>query len=153
MKRNPYNYFRTIPKSCVLAVLVYSSTTFAQDYECMLIQANPVDRYITTQEAEQGVFSVGEVILEGTNFGTNPKVYFGTDSKPAEIASLGHNNNLDSITLKLPPGTGIGTYKLILQNTSGPFLDNNGEVNPIFCFGSVTIGIVKEHSGSPDVNK
>ncbi|MCI0668070.1 MAG: hypothetical protein L0Y43_08460 [Methylococcaceae bacterium] len=148
MKRNSYNYFRTIPESYVLAMLVCSSTAFAQDYECMLIQAKPVDRYITTQEAEQGAFPVGQVVLEGTNFGTNPKVYFGADSRPTDIVSLGHNNNLDSITLQLPAGTGIGTYKLIIQNTSGPFLDNNGKVNPIFCFGSVTIGIVKEYSGS-----
>ena len=108
----------------------------------MIVQARLVDKYVSSEDTARGRFPSGAVVLEGMNFGTDPKVYFGSESALAKIMSVGRSNNLDSITLKLPEGTRPGTYKLIIQNTTGPFLDDDGKTNPIFCFGSVTVGYV-----------
>jgi hypothetical protein len=133
---------------CVLGLLAYSAGAAAADYECMLVQARPIEKYITDEEAHRGAFPVSEVVIEGINFGTDPIVYFGDDQRRADVTSVSRNNGLDSMTLKLPPGTRSGTYKVIVQNTTGPFLDNDGKVNPIFCFGSFTIQIVSQPLGS-----
>ncbi|MGH8475176.1 MAG: hypothetical protein ACRERV_05470 [Methylococcales bacterium] len=133
-----------ILKSTLLGAMVYASTAIAENYECMLVNASPLNKSITADDARRGAIPGGEVVIEGVNFGSNPKVYVGSGREVAQIVNQGHNNNLDSITLKLPAGSGAGTYKLIMQNRSGPFLDNDGERNPLFCFGSVTVGIVTE---------
>jgi hypothetical protein len=148
MTRERFKTSGAILTSIIAGALIYSSTAIAENYECMLVQARLLTNQVKESEVKQGAFPVGEVVLEGTNFGTNPTVYFGANREPAQIVSIARNNNLDSITLKLPEGTGPGTYKLIIQNTTGPFLDNNGGVNPIFCFGSVTVGFGGRDSGS-----
>ncbi|MCI0653575.1 MAG: hypothetical protein L0Y38_01995 [Methylococcaceae bacterium] len=148
MTKKQFADFRMILNCSVLGAMLYSSAAIAEKYECLLVQARPVNTYVEEEAAQQGAFPVGGVVLEGNNFGTNPTVYFGTNQQPARIESITRNNDLDSITLKLPEGTGPGTYKLIIQNTTGPFLDNNGSVNPIFCFGSVTVGFGSRDSGS-----
>ncbi|MCI0654959.1 MAG: hypothetical protein L0Y39_10840 [Methylococcaceae bacterium] len=148
MKIEQFNYLSSILKFSALAALVCSSTANAQPYECMHVQARPVKESFKEEELKGGTFPVDEVIIDGVNFGSNPKVYFGARLEPVEVLSVGRNNNLDSITLKLPAGTVAGTYKLIIQNRTGPFLDNDGGLNPIFCFGSVRIGIVMERSSS-----
>ena len=144
MKIKHFDYLRMTMKFSVLGTLLYISTAAAQDYECMLVQARLVNKYISSEDAARGQFPSGAVVLEGMNFGSDPNVYFGSKSAPAEIMSVGRSNNLDSMTLKLPEGTRPGTYKLIIQNTTGPFLDNDGKTNPIFCFGSVTVGYVSQ---------
>ena len=146
MNKAKFDYMGTILKSTLLGAMVYSSTAIAENYECMLVNVSPLNSSVTADEANRGAFPGGELVLEGVNFGSNPKVYFGSGREVVEVVKQSRNNNFDSITLKLPAGTGTGTYKLIIQNRSGPFLDNNGERNPIFCFGSVTIGVVSEYS-------
>ncbi|MGH8549665.1 MAG: hypothetical protein ACRERU_13900 [Methylococcales bacterium] len=148
MRIKRFNYLRMILNSSMAGALIYSSSAVAENYECMLVQARPVNTYVKDEDAKQDAFPIGGVVLEGTNFGTNPTVYFGASREPARIENIARNNNLDSITLKLPEGTQPGTYKLIIQNTTGPFLENNGSVNPIFCFGSVTVGFGGRDSGS-----
>ncbi|MGR9109094.1 MAG: hypothetical protein ACU843_19450 [Gammaproteobacteria bacterium] len=146
MNKTQFDYVGMILKSTLLGAIVYSSTAIAENYECMLVNGSPLNSSITAGDAKRGAFPDGKLVLEGVNFGTNPKVYFGSGREVVEVVDQSRNNNFDSITLQLPVGTGTGTYKLIIQNRSGPFLDNNGERNPIFCFGSVTIGMVSGYS-------
>lgn len=114
----------------------------------MLVQARLVESTRGDQQRNKNEFPVGEVVLEGVNFGANPTVYFGKTTEPATLTEIGRSNTLDSVTLKLPQGTPAGTYKLVIQNTTGPFFDDDGEVNPIFCFGSVSIGYASRAGSS-----
>ncbi|MGH8498927.1 MAG: hypothetical protein ACRERV_09005 [Methylococcales bacterium] len=148
MKTKQFDYLGCILKFSVLAALVCSSTASAKPYECMLVQSRFLHESIKKEDLEGRSFPVDEVIIEGVNFGSNPKVYFGSERKRAEVLSVRWNNNLDSITLKLPDGTVAGTYKLIVQNRTGPFFENDGGLNPIFCFGSIKIGVVIKRNGS-----
>ncbi|MGH8475393.1 MAG: hypothetical protein ACRERV_13370 [Methylococcales bacterium] len=135
-------------KYSMLAALFFSPAVTAQSYECMLVQSRPVKESLSQEDIHARNIAVDEVIVEGTNFGSNPRVYFGTEARPAEILSVDRNNGLDSITLKLPQSTTYGTYKLIVQNTTGPFFENDGFWNPIFCFGSVTVRVKIKRIGS-----
>lgn len=142
------NNVRMIAKASLLGAVAFSATATAEQYECMLIRARPVTTHVKEEVALRGDYSVGEVIIEGNNFGSNPVVYFGPNKELAHIINVASDNTLDSITLKFPEGTPPGTYKLIIQNTTGPFRDNDGILNPIFCFGSVTVGILPKEPGS-----
>lgn len=92
---------------------------------------NPVD---STYPARQ-------IVIEGQNFGSSPVVYFGSGMQPVSVAGVSQEGGVDAVTVDLPAGTQMGTYKIAVKNTTGPFLDNNPEVNPIFCFGSVTLNV------------
>lgn len=144
MNTKRYNDRSKILPFAALAALFTATMANAQSYECKLVQARTVHQYIPLKELEGGPVSVDEVIIEGANFGSNPRIYLGTPQEVAKVLNIGRNNDLDAITLKLPENAGAGTYKLIVQNTTGPFLDNDGKRNPIFCFGSVTVGTVIE---------
>ncbi|MGR9107966.1 MAG: hypothetical protein ACU843_13640 [Gammaproteobacteria bacterium] len=137
--------FRSVLISSLIAVLVHPAVALADDYECQILEARPVNKFITEEAVRRGDIAVRELVIEGINFGGHPKVWFGANQEIAQIVSIVPKGQLDAITLKLPAGISAGTYKLMMQNTDGPFRDDDGQTNPIFCFGSVTIGIVSAH--------
>lgn len=108
----------------------------AQQFQCLIVTSKIVGSWISGSAPSSGD-QPRQVIIEGMNFGDRPNVYFGKETIPVDVVQVGKNNALDTVTINLPATNEIGKYSIAIENTTGPFFENNPEINPIFCFGSI----------------
>ncbi len=117
-------------------IAVAEDANEGDQYQCMIIQSKIIGSWISGSVPPSDD-QPRQVIIEGTNFGDRPQVYFGQDTRPIGVVEVGNNNSLDTVTINLPAGIEFSKHSIAIENTTGPFYENNREINPIFCFGSI----------------
>ena len=128
---------------CFHIVAVADESPGDDPFQCIIANSKIVGSWIsggTPSTSDQPK----QIIIEGMNFGSQPKVYLGTDTTPVDVVKVAKNNALDSVTINLPVGSEFGKYSIAIENTTGPFYKNNREINPIFCFGSIDFRVKTE---------
>ncbi len=139
-----FSYARLIFNSIVVVSWFLSTSVVAEEvgadntFDCMIVQSKIVGSSSIEANSQLGD-SVRTILIEGINFGLRPLIYFGNRSISVPVMQVGKNNTLDTMTVELPVGTQFGTYSIAIENTTGPFYENNRAINPIFCFGSVDV--------------